>query len=130
MAKKLSLIKLNTQGFTRIYKILIIFYFLKKKIIFTHLICRIKKFIDPSIAYDISNSKSSNIQIKCYDRICELVANYCDEISNRITNNQQNNPDCVLEEFVKSWMMYKDNVLHWIFKIFSYIVNFFQNFPS
>ena len=51
-----------------------------------------------------------------------MVTNYCQEISNIINSIQQKNINLVLEEFVKEWMIYKENVLHWIFKIFSYIV--------
>jgi hypothetical protein len=72
-----------------------------------------------TIAYDICVSKSNLIQIKCYERLCETMKNYCIRLYDKIQLRYSQN---ILQDFVSSWITFEDIVLKWILKFFSYLV--------
>lgn len=72
-----------------------------------------------TMAYDICLSKSSIIQIKCYERLCETMKNYCMRLYEKL---QLCYSSRLLQDFVTSWTTFEETVLKWILKFFSYFV--------
>ncbi len=72
-----------------------------------------------TMVYDICVSKSNIIQVKCYERLIEIMRNYCRKTFDKIKNNFNSNR---LIDFVENWVIFEDTVLKWILKFFSYLV--------
>ncbi len=73
-----------------------------------------------TMAYNICTSKYNTILVKCYDRLCETIRNYCTNAFDRI--KQERNSQ-LLFTFVDEWTKFDTIILKWILKFFSYLVN-------
>lgn len=74
-----------------------------------------------NMVYDICMSKSVSIQEKCYERLCDIMKNYCNKVYEKITIGYSRN---ILKEFVENWVTFDETVLKWILKFFMFLVNF------
>jgi hypothetical protein len=67
-----------------------------------------------TIAYNMCTSKSGNIAVKVYERLTEVIKNYCERIFEKIRFSHS-----LLLDFVTSWTSYNETVVKWILKVFN-----------
>jgi hypothetical protein len=74
------------------------------------------------MAYDICISKSTIIQMKCYERLCEVLRTYAKRLFDKIRKDNTHE----LYDFSEIWSKYENIVLKWILKFFKFFVNFIK----
>jgi hypothetical protein len=70
--------------------------------------------------------RSSTVQTKCYERLCEVMRNYCKRNYEKIRKFNRN----VIFGFVEEWLTFSETILKWILKVFSYLVNYNLSRPD
>ncbi len=74
------------------------------------------------MAYDICISKSTIIQLKCYERLCEVMRTHSKKLFEKIRKDNTHE----LYDFSEIWSKYESIVLKWILKFFKFFVKIFK----
>jgi hypothetical protein len=76
-----------------------------------------------TIAYNMCTSKSASITLKVYERLTDVIKNYCERIFEKIRYSPS-----LLFDFVTSWTSYNETVVKWILKVFNILTR--DNFKA